>query len=162
MSAPLSTSMYESPVGRLTLVASETGLRSVGWSEVATDTGNRPGRNAVIDRAREQLDRYFDGRLRDFDLPLEPIGTDFQLSAWNVLRSIPYGSTMSYGEQAAALGDPNKARAVGSANGRNPLAIVVPCHRVIGSSGRLTGFSGGTDAKRFLLDLERRNVPGSN
>jgi methylated-DNA-[protein]-cysteine S-methyltransferase len=162
MSAPLVSSTYESPVGRLTLVASGTGLRSVGWSEVATDAEIRLGRTEVIDRTRDQLDRYFAGRLRDFDLPLEPIGTDFQLSAWNVLRTIPYGSTMSYGEQAAALGDPNKARAVGSANGRNPLAIVVPCHRVIGSSGQLTGFSGGTDVKRFLLDLERRNVPSSN
>jgi methylated-DNA-[protein]-cysteine S-methyltransferase len=105
-----------------------------------------------------QLDEYFAGRRREFDLPLDPVGTEFQRSAWNVLRTIPYGATMSYGEQAAALGDAKKARAVGSANGRNPLSIVVPCHRVIGTSGKLTGFAGGIEAKRYLLEMERRNA----
>jgi methylated-DNA-[protein]-cysteine S-methyltransferase len=120
--------------------------------------GARPGRHAVLDTTMAQLDEYFAGRRREFDLPLDPVGTEFQRSAWNVLRTIPYGATMSYGEQAAALGDAKKARAVGSANGRNPLSIVVPCHRVIGTSGKLTGFAGGIEAKRYLLELERRNA----
>ena len=153
------SSSYASPVGRLTLVASDAGLRAVRWSNDASPTTARSGRNDVIDRTELQLNEYFAGTRRNFDLPLEPVGTPFQLSAWNVLRTIPYGSTMSYGEQARALGDAKKARAVGSANGRNPLAIVVPCHRVIGSSGTLTGFAGGTTAKKFLLDLERRHAP---
>jgi methylated-DNA-[protein]-cysteine S-methyltransferase len=120
--------------------------------------GARSGRHAVLDTTMAQLDEYFAGRRREFDLPLDPVGTEFQRSAWNVLRTIPYGATMSYGEQAAALGDAKKARAVGSANGRNPLSIVVPCHRVIGTSGKLTGFAGGIEAKRYLLELERRNA----
>lgn len=155
----LVTSSYASPVGRLTLVASETGLRAVRWPNDSSPNEARLGRNEMIVRTAEQLDQYFAGQRREFDLPLEAVGTPFQMSVWNVLRSIPYGSTMSYGEQAAALGDAKKARAVGSANGRNPLAIVVPCHRVIGSSGSLTGFAGGTKSKKFLLDLEKRHAP---
>ena len=101
------------------------------------------------------LEEYFGGSRTEFDIPLAPEGTPFQQQAWSVLRSIPFGVTMSYGEQAAALGDRNRARAVGAANGRNPIPIVVPCHRVVGSNGHLTGFGGGIDAKAWLLDHER-------
>ncbi|MFM8848006.1 MAG: methylated-DNA--[protein]-cysteine S-methyltransferase [Actinomycetota bacterium] len=155
---------YRSPVGRLTLVASSTGLRAVLWphddpARVPSVGGARAGRNGVIELTVTQLDEYFAGRRRDFDLPIEPRGTAFQESVWRVLRTIPYGSTMTYAEQAAVLGDAKKARAVGAANGRNPLSIVVPCHRVIGASGDLTGFAGGTTAKKALLELERRHAP---
>jgi methylated-DNA-[protein]-cysteine S-methyltransferase len=164
MSSTLIRSIYKSPVGRLNVVASETGLRAILWptddaARVPSVAGARTGRNAVIDRTAAQLDEYFAGQRREFDLPLEPEGTPFQLAVWKVLRTIPYGETMSYAQQAAVLGDAKKARAVGSANGRNPLSIVVPCHRVIGSSGSLTGFAGGTSSKEFLLDLERRYAP---
>jgi methylated-DNA-[protein]-cysteine S-methyltransferase len=110
----------------------------------------------VIAAAIRQLGEYFDGERRNFDLPLDPAGTDFQQSAWVALRSIPYGTTVSYGEQAEQMGDKRKARAVGAANGRNPISIIVPCHRVVGSNGALTGFAGGIDTKRWLLSHERR------
>jgi methylated-DNA-[protein]-cysteine S-methyltransferase len=148
----------DSPVGPLVLVASSTGLRAI-------DFGVRPGRSAipdgesaVLDEAEHQLAEYFAGERQDFDLPLEPEGTPFQMSVWQVLHSIPYGQTISYGEQARRLGDAKKARAVGGANGRNPLPIVVPCHRVIGASGALTGFGGGVPIKESLLRLEREGA----
>ena len=107
-----------------------------------------------------QLDEYFAGEREEFDLPLDPVGTDFQQSAWMALRTIPYGTTVSYGEQAARMGDRRKARAVGAANGRNPISIVVPCHRVVASNGALTGFAGGIDTKAWLLDHEQRVTIG--
>lgn len=109
-----------------------------------------------LDRTEAQLGEYFVGVRQEFDLELDLEGTVFQRSAWEVLRSIPYGATMSYGQQAAALGDPAKARAVGAANGRNPISIVVPCHRVVAAGGALTGFAGGLDTKAWLLAHERR------
>ena len=115
-----------------------------------------PAAEAHLDRAETQLAEYFRGTRREFDLDLDLAGTAFQRSAWEVLRTIPYGATLSYGQQAAALGDPAKARAVGAANGRNPLSIVVPCHRVVAAGGALTGFAGGLDTKAWLLDHERR------
>ena len=111
---------------------------------------------SVVAETVRQLDQYFEGERTDFDLPLDPQGSPFQQQAWLALRTIPYGETVSYGEQARRLGDPNKARAVGAANGRNPISIVVPCHRVIGTSGKLVGFGGGLDAKAWLLAHERR------
>ena len=104
----------------------------------------------MIAEATRQLDEYFAGERTTFDVPLDPEGTDFQQAVWQVLRAIPYGETISYGEQARRLGDPRKARAVGAANGRNPISIIVPCHRVIGASGDLTGYAGGLDVKRSL------------
>jgi methylated-DNA-[protein]-cysteine S-methyltransferase len=109
----------------------------------------------VVATTVAQLTEYFDGERQEFDLPLDPIGTEFQQAAWSALRTIPYGTTVSYGEQAARMGDRRKARAVGAANGRNPISIVVPCHRVVGSNGSLTGFAGGLDTKAWLLDHER-------
>ncbi len=148
----------DSPVGPLVLVASATGLRAVDFG---IDPRREPipvGPSAILDETERQLAEYFDGERLDFDLPLEPEGTPFQLSVWQVLHTIPYGETISYGEQARRLGDAKKARAVGGANGRNPLPIVVPCHRVIGASGALTGFGGGVPIKESLLLLEREVV----
>lgn len=108
----------------------------------------------VLSEAVEQLTEYFDGRRRTFELPLHPHGTPFDHQVWDVVRSIPYGSTMTYGDIARRLGDPGSSRAVGHANARNPLPIVVPCHRVVGVSGRLTGYAGGVHRKRALLELE--------
>lgn len=116
------------------------------------------GANAILDRAAEQLAEYFAGSRREFDLALDPVGTPFQQRAWEVLRGIPYGATMSYGEQAAALGDAGAARAVGAANGRNPISIIVPCHRVVAASGNLTGFAGGISTKAWLLAHERATL----
>ncbi len=150
-----------SPIGPLHLTATAAGLRTLGWGDEPLRTlpsgpGADPAAVAVLDRAEAQLAEYFAGERTEFDLPLDPAGTPFQLAAWEALRSIPYGATVSYGEQARRLGDARKARAVGAANGRNPIAIVVPCHRVVGADGSLTGFAGGLETKSWLLDHERR------
>ena len=152
-----------SPVGELRLIAGGRGLRAILWgaedaARIASidEDDLVEGSTPVLDAAVAQLEEYFAGTRRQFDLPLDPLGTPFQQSAWMVLRTIPYGTTISYGQQAEQLGDPNKARAVGAANGKNPLSIVVPCHRVIGSSGHLTGFAAGLDIKSWLLDHERQ------
>jgi methylated-DNA-[protein]-cysteine S-methyltransferase len=156
-----------SPVGELTLVADDTALRQIWFSSEAhpphghaTDADRdvidvEVGDHPVLALATRQLAEYFAGSRTEFDIPLAPAGTPFQLQAWSVLRSIPFGATMSYGEQAAELGDRRRARAVGAANGRNPIPIIVPCHRVVGANGHLTGFGGGIDAKAWLLDHER-------
>jgi methylated-DNA-[protein]-cysteine S-methyltransferase len=112
------------------------------------------GPPAIVDAAEEQLAEYFAGRLREFDLPLDPAGTEFQQRAWLALIEIPYGETRTYGEQARLLGLARSARAIGSANARNPLPIIVPCHRLIGSTGKLTGYAGGLGRKEQLLRLE--------
>lgn len=151
----------KSPVGDLLIVADEAAVRMIGFRE-----GRHPGRVAegwrrggpLVAEARRQLGEYFQGRRRRFELPLAPSGTPFQLRAWKALERIPYGATRSYGEQARAMGQPRAVRAVGAANGGNPIAIVVPCHRVIGGDGGLTGYGGGLDVKRFLIDLERRGM----
>ena len=167
MNAPeLHRIAIDSPVGPLTLVASTTGLRAVLWPDddatrvpdvgQVVDAAAPPAVQEILDRTEQQLREYFDGTRTEFDLPLDPVGTEFQHEAWAALRAIPYGETVSYGEQAERMGDRNKARAVGAANGRNPISIIVPCHRVVGSSGSLTGFAGGVDTKRRLLDHERR------
>jgi methylated-DNA-[protein]-cysteine S-methyltransferase len=149
----------DSPVGLLTLVAGANGLAAILWED------DRPGRvrlgslaerpdHPVLVAAEAQLRAYFSGERTTFDLPLDPTGTDFQKRVWAALLTIPFGETRSYGEIARAIGSPAAVRAVGAANGRNPLSIVAPCHRVIGGNGSLTGFAGGLDAKRFLLAHE--------
>jgi methylated-DNA-[protein]-cysteine S-methyltransferase len=152
----------ESPVGKLLLAAEDGGLRYIGF-----EVGRHPvwiGDDwrhdaSAFAAARAQLIAYFAGELTRFDLPLAPQGSDFQLGVWAELRRIPYGTTISYGELAQRVGDPSAARAVGAANGRNPLPIVVPCHRVIGADGSLTGFGGGIATKKFLLDHEQKYAP---
>lgn len=144
----------DSPVGRLTLVASSRGLHFLGWDGAAWDALPVRPRHEVLREAKKQLAEYFARKRRVFDLPLVLDGTDFQLRAWRELLRIPYGQTISYDEQARRVGDRNKARAVGMANGQNRIAIVIPCHRVIAKSGALAGFGGGVPNKRRLLDLE--------
>ncbi len=149
------THVINSPLGRLLLVASTSGLRRVDFINDERIL-SAPSDNPHLRAAARQLGEYFAGQRRDFHLALEPQGTAFQLAAWNVLRTIPYGTTVTYGEQAAAMGKPQAVRAVGGANGRNPLAIVVPCHRVIGAGGKLTGYASGVDRKLWLLEHEQK------
>jgi len=150
------------PIGELTIVADDDAVVAIRWDGEAgaLDLAGVPhverGDHPVLDAAVDQLGEYFAGTRTEFDLPLHPLGTPFQLAAWDALRTIPYGETRSYGEQAAAVGDRRKARAVGAANGQNPIPIVVPCHRVVGANGHLTGFGGGIETKAWLLDHELR------
>jgi methylated-DNA-[protein]-cysteine S-methyltransferase len=160
----LIASTYESPVGPLTLVAGDEGLRAVIWPHGRLDRVGlagetlMPGNDPVLDATAGQLDEYFAGERTTFDVPLDLQGTPFQLAAWQALAAIPYGETRTYAEQADAIGRPSAVRAIGAANGRNPVSIVLPCHRVIGSDGSLTGFGGGLEVKATLLALEREHA----
>lgn len=150
--------MHDSPVGLLLLAADDAALVAIEFPSsrhpVRRGADWTEGDNAVLRRARQQLDEYFAGSRTRFDLPLEPRGTEFQRGVWMALAGIPYGETVSYAQLAARVGKPSAMRAVGAANGRNPLPIVLPCHRVIGADGSLTGFGGGLPTKQFLLELE--------
>ena len=150
-------SIIDSPVGHLLLAADEESLRILnfqgGKHKVEPEPHWRQS-NRLLDEAERQLHDYFAGRRREFQLSLRPTGTPFQMRAWKALQQIPYGTTRTYGEQARHVGNPRASRAVGAANGRNPIAIIIPCHRVIGGNGRLVGFGGGLDTKRRLLELE--------
>lgn len=156
----LHSTAHGTPVGTLTLVASDRGLRAVLWprrSPQGAGISPRPHRNPdhpILRKTVQQLDEFFAGSRTSFDLPLDLEGTRFQLAAWRSLADIPFGATTTYGRQAAALGVPTAARAVGAANGANPVCIVLPCHRVIGANGSLTGFGGGLPVKQWLLDHE--------
>lgn len=158
----------ESPIGELTLVASEAGLAFVLFEgQRPVDVGLAPDLPEVADdptltQAATQLGEYFDGERRDFDVPLDLQGTDFQVDAWRALATVPYGETRSYGEQADAIGRPGAFRAVGAANGRNPIPVILPCHRIVGADGSLTGFAGGLATKRWLLNHEQdqQGLPG--
>ena len=167
MTASVVFTRIESPVGRLLLAADEEGLRVLSfldgredkvidagpaWREVA------PDEFTMLRETVRQLRAYWSRELRDFDLPLKPQGTPFQLSVWKQLCAIPYGTTISYGELARRVGNPKGSRAVGLANGSNPIAIVIPCHRVIGSNGKLTGYGGGLPIKEKLLELEQQRL----
>jgi methylated-DNA-[protein]-cysteine S-methyltransferase len=152
----------DSPVGTLTLIASDAGLHALLWpDERALCTAGlallrpHPDHPVLIEASR-QLAEYFAGARRAFELELAPRGTPFQRQIWDHLQKIPYGETRTYGELAAATGNIQRARAVGMANGKNPIGIMIPCHRVIGRSGALTGFGGGLDTKAFLIGLEQR------
>jgi methylated-DNA-[protein]-cysteine S-methyltransferase len=148
---------YQSPIGVLALVADDGALRGLFFENGkhgGPPSDAQPGTNAIVDATRKQLDAYFAGRGKTFDLPLAPDGTDFQKRVWRALATIPFGETRSYGEVAAMIGAPRASRAVGAANGRNAIPVIVPCHRVIGADGSLTGFGGGMERKRFLLALE--------
>ncbi|QIL21201.1 methylated-DNA--[protein]-cysteine S-methyltransferase [Thermomonas sp. HDW16] len=147
----------DSPVGPLMLAADESGLRHIEFRDnrhPADRSDWHGGDNDILNATEAQLREYFDGERRDFDLLLAPQGTDFQRVVWQELARIPYGVTISYAQLAQRVGNASAMRAVGAANGRNPLPIVLPCHRVIGADGSLTGFGGGLPTKQFLLRLE--------
>lgn len=160
---PIWYSTTDTPIGQLLLVADAQGLREV-WFE----NGKRqktPAPHWIYDEAKLafahiQLEQYFAGERHVFDLPLHLLGTPFQQDVWHALAKIPYGTTISYGEMARRIGQPKAVRAVGAANGSNPIPIILPCHRVIGSNGSLTGFGGGLPTKRFLLSFEDRMARG--
>jgi methylated-DNA-[protein]-cysteine S-methyltransferase len=150
----------DSPVGKLKLVASAKGLVAILWHNDRPkrvplgEMVEEPGQKVLVE-TEKQLTEYFAGERREFELPLDMRGTQFQKDVWDALVGIPFGETRSYGDLARQLGNPAASRAVGAANGKNPISIVVPCHRVIGSSGKLTGFAGGMDIKAHLLAMER-------
>ncbi|MBH48987.1 MAG: glycosyltransferase [Halobacteriovorax sp.] len=147
-------------VGQLTLVASARGLAAVLWedekeSRVKIDLGSMNPKNKHLSKTKLQLQEFFAGERSEFDLDLDPVGTEFQMNVWNKLQQIPYGQTASYKDLAIMIGNAKASRAIGMANGKNPLSIVVPCHRVIGASGELTGYAGGLENKKKLLQLEQ-------
>jgi methylated-DNA-[protein]-cysteine S-methyltransferase len=157
----------DSPVGRLRLVASAHALVAVLWERerphrVRLDGMNLDRGHPVLIEAERQLTEYFSGARTDFNLPLEPRGSEFQKKVWRALKEIPFGETRSYLELARAVGSVKAVRAVGAATGKNPLSIVVPCHRVVGTNGSLTGFAGGLQAKAKLLALEARATASMN
>jgi methylated-DNA-[protein]-cysteine S-methyltransferase len=145
----------DSPIGRLRLRTDGDALTGIDFTPWVDELGSRDDQHPVLAAARVQLEEYFTGRRRAFDLPLAPVGTDFSQRVWHALAKIPYGQTRSYGQVAVGLGLPSgAARAVGAANGRNPVPVVLPCHRVVGANGTLTGYAGGLERKRILLSLE--------
>ena len=154
--------VIDSPIGPLTIAATARGVSGIYMEnhahppapEVLGERLADAGEDPFIARAAEELGGYFDGKRTTFDIPLDPSGTEFQKRVWALLAAIPFGHTRTYGELAAELGDPKLTRAVGTANGRNPVSIIVPCHRVIGADGSLTGYAGGLERKLFLLRLE--------
>jgi len=151
--------LVSTPVGELKLVASERGLAGILWKNDDPHgtrflPQTRDEAHPILIEAERQLREYFAGGRRCFTLPLDFVGTEFQKKVWNALVAIPFGETRSYSEIARQIGHPQAVRAVGAANGRNPISIVAPCHRVIGANGKLTGFAGGLEVKAFLLDLE--------
>ena len=154
----------DSPVGRLRLVASNEGLAGILWererpNRVRMNIEAENNGHSVLVEAERQLNEYFGGHRKEFALKLDFVGTAFQRKVWNALLTIPFGETRTYGQIARQIGNPSATRAVGAANGRNPISIVAPCHRVIGSTGTLTGFGGGLDAKAYLLTLEGAHSP---
>ena len=165
MTTTMHYTMMDSPIGPLRLIASGKGLAGICFERTRRSRRQSGGdvKNAahpVLVEAERQLREYFAGRRQTFDLPLDFVGTPFQRSVWKALLTIPFGETRSYAQIAKQVGRPSACRAVGAANGRNPVAIVAPCHRVIGSTGALTGFGGGLDVKAQLLRLEGRNING--
>ena len=154
----------ESPIGRLLLAGDGEYLSLLGFPTGSMARSHEQGwieGPEVFAEVIMQLDEYFSGERREFDLPLAPEGTEFQQQVWDGLLQIPYGTTWSYGELAQHIGNPKASRAVGAANGLNPIPIIIPCHRVIGSNGKLTGFGGGLETKQFLLQLEAETTaPG--
>jgi methylated-DNA-[protein]-cysteine S-methyltransferase len=152
----------ETPIGKLLIAGDGETVRVIAFPKNGCPRDPQPGwiegSTGAIEETARQLREYFTGRRREFELPLAPEGTKFQKSVWRELQGIPYGRTISYGELARRVGNPKASRAVGAANGANPIPIVIPCHRVIGANGKLTGFGGGLPIKEKLLDLESRAV----
>ncbi len=152
--------VIDSPIGELIIITSAKGLHAIVWDVDSKDLDRenliRSKGEKIIVQTKKQLAEYFVGKRETFDLPLVLNGTPFQIQVWRQLQKIPYGETISYGEQAKRIGDKNKARPVGMANGRNPIPVIIPCHRVIGSNGKLVGFGGGLSRKEWLLNHERK------
>lgn len=152
--------LYPTPVGEIILVVSNPSLHFIFWKKNLPEVEReflgikKSQDHKLIHKVKKQLEEYFSGKREKFDLPLEIAGTDFQKSAWSALREIPYGEIISYQKQAEKLGDKKKARAIGQANKKNPLPIIIPCHRVISKSGAAHGFASGTEVKKFLLEIE--------
>ncbi|MCB0412442.1 MAG: methylated-DNA--[protein]-cysteine S-methyltransferase [Bdellovibrionales bacterium] len=146
----------KSPVGNLKIVASDKGLAAILWEKMNFKGGPtcEDKTNPILLETERQLIEYFKGERKIFTIELDPIGTEFQQKVWKALQTIPFGETRSYGDLAKQIGKPSASRAVGAANGKNPIAIIIPCHRVIGSSGKLTGFAGGLNVKARLLNFE--------
>jgi methylated-DNA-[protein]-cysteine S-methyltransferase len=152
------TVFLEASGRKLKIESDETAIKAVSFvNELGKDSETLP---EILLSAKKQLSDYFAGKLKDFDLNLSPEGTDFQKKVWEFLCKIPYGKTLTYADMANRLGDPKVIRAAASANGKNPIGIIIPCHRVIGTNGSLTGYAGGLENKRFLLDLENRIANG--
>jgi methylated-DNA-[protein]-cysteine S-methyltransferase len=152
------TGVYRSPIGDVVVGATERGVSELNFSDAPVMGGSKS--NAILDACLSQLREYFEGARTEFSVPLDLTGTEFQMSVWRALLMIPYGKTSSYGGIAAAIGRPKAVRAVGGANHHNPVSIIVPCHRVIGSDGGLTGYGGGLHRKRWLLDHEAKYIGG--
>ena len=154
---------FDGPLGGMLVVGTDTALGGIYFAgqkyyPAPCDQWPEAPGDALLTEARRQLEAYFEGRRRSFDLPLAPEGTPWQRAVWRELCAVPYGATRSYGELARRLGKPTASRAVGAAVGRNPLTLVIPCHRIVGAAGNLTGYAGGIERKRALLDLEAENV----
>jgi methylated-DNA-[protein]-cysteine S-methyltransferase len=145
---------FDSPIGRLSVAGDHEAITHLYFATDKPHPALTLGSTPLLVAAAEQVTEYLEGRRTDFDLPLRPAGTPFMQAVWDRLRAIPYGETRSYKQLAAALGNPKAARAVGMANNRNPIPLIIPCHRVVGSGGKLVGFRGGWDIKRRLLELE--------
>lgn len=149
----------ETPIGILCIESDEKAITGLYFDrEYKNPSKQKEPETDLLKRAKEQLMEYFDGNRENFDLPLNPSGTEFQKKVWRALCTIPYGQTRSYGEIAALIGNPKACRAVGGANNKNPIMILIPCHRVIGADGSLVGFGGGLDAKRYMLKLEKGEI----
>jgi methylated-DNA-[protein]-cysteine S-methyltransferase len=159
--------VMDSPVGELTIIATPAALHAILWEAERNDLRykkiisdfNRSPNEEIIMGVKKQLAEYFQGKRRKFHIPLAINGTPFQTAVWQQLLAIPYSTTISYAEQAERVGNKNKARAVGMANGLNPISIIIPCHRVVGSNGKLVGFGGGIENKAYLLNLEQAHRP---
>ena len=155
--------VIDSPIGQLHLTSTEKNLSGIFHNLERRKTSHINNRdfindkNIIIEKTIFQLSEYFDGKRKNFNIPLELSGTNFQLKAWEALKKIPYAKTVSYSDQAKLAGNPKATRAIGNANNANPISIIVPCHRVIGKSGKLVGYGGGLDRKDYLLELEQKN-----
>lgn len=147
--------VYESPVGKLRIIENGVGITNIEFPENQRNIMAEEKETPLLKQAIRQLTEYFTGKRKDFDIPLHLNGTVFQMKAWSELRKIPYGETRTYRQIAEVTGNPKASRAIGLANNRNPIPFIIPCHRVIGSNGSLTGYAGGLETKKFLLDLEK-------
>jgi len=149
---------YDYPIGEIGIIDDNGRVAGVCFADSRDRAGFTVSKTQLLNEAAEQLSEYFNGTRRDFELPLSLQGTEFQQRVWHALRSIPYGETRSYKEIAIQIGRPRAARPVGMANNKNPIAIIIPCHRVVGHDGRLVGYGGGLHIKRYLLELEKRHA----